>query len=358
MLPLGGMSIAEISIRHALGAGLFPVVSSDIDFVLETTTKLGGLAVRRPTEYCNGDRHFDSIRHAVETAVAADPSKKGEPVVLLQPTSPFRAGNIIEKCISAHAEHPDKVVLSGRTIHFVDPSGKPAKGPVWDGCVAIYPQDSIGHQEGAIIVENEHCNTLQVDTEEDYIQACIQHWRLNGHWMPLGMDDLSACVKELKPMLGHQTATVVGRPDGNPIDQSRPVVWLNHCVGWDGGRADVLIVVASNNIKKVGINPELAEVAMKAKVVIVREFGQSEWVLANLKVAGKLIVAKSGKTQVTTGCFACALVFASGGRAETIGFQRGVSRIPYCTYNFPNALVSQEIALLEISGNDRPPRVV
>lgn len=355
MLPIGGKPLAELSIHHALQAGLFAVVTSDIDAILSTTARLGGLAVRRPAEYCNGDRHFESIKHAVETAIAIDPSKKGEPIVLLQPTSPFRLGNIIEKCIAAHAKNPDKVVLSGREIHCVDASGKPVKGRVWDGCVAVYPQAHIGHQEGAIIVENEHANMLQVDTEEDYIQACVQHWRLNGHRMPLGIEELKECVKEIAPLVARQTTTLVARSDGKPIDQERPVAWLNHCMGWDGGRADVLIVVASKNIVKVGINPELAEVAQKAKVVIIRDFGEGKWVLENLKVAGKLIHVKTGKTQVTTGVFASILLHVAGARVETIGFQRGVSRVPYCMHCFPEALTSDEIAMLEVSGYDRLP---
>lgn len=353
MLPVGGKPLAELAIIHAVQAGLFAVVTSDIDPILSATAKLGGLAVRRPAEYGNGDRHFESIRHAVETAVAIDPSKKGEPVVLLQPTSPFRVGNIIERCVAEYAKNPGRVVLSGRTIHYVDQAGKPVSGRVWDGCVAVYPQDKIGKPDDATIVENEHCNMLQVDTEEDYIQACIQHWRMSGHRMPINQAELKECAESLIPIVGGKPTTLVGRPDGAPFNQDAPVAWLNHCVGWDGGRADVLIVVASKNITKVGVNPELAEVAQKAKVVIVRDFGQGEWLKENLKVGGKLIHVKSGKVQVSTGTFACAVLAACGAKVETVGFQRGISRIPYCTYTFPEALASEEIAMLEVFSKER-----
>lgn len=352
MLPLSSKSLVEISIRHAQAAGLDAVVTSDADAILSHAQGFGALTVKRPQELSDGRRHIESIRHAVNVAVNLDPSKKGQPVVLLQPTSPFRNGNIIEKCIAEHAKNPSKVVLSGRSIHYADASGSPVSAKVWDGCVAVYPHDMIGPMPDAIIVENEHGNMLQIDTEEDYIQACVQDWRMRGCWMPFSQGDKDECSSVLTPLFNGSTVTLVARPSRGPIDQSRPVVHLNHCLGYDGGRADALIVVASKNIVKVGINSELQEVAMKAKVVIIRDFGQSEWVLANLKTSGRVIVTKGSKVQVTTGAMASMLIYACGSRVERIGFQRGVSRIPYCVKCFTDACVSEEIAMLEVSGKE------
>lgn len=353
MLPLGGRTLTEWSIVQAIGAGLFPVVTSDSDAILNATVGLGGQPVRRPVELCGGNRHIDSIKHAVNAAVTLDTKKNGAPVVLLQPTSPFRIGGIIQRCLDANRRYPDKVIYSGRTIHYADRFGKPVSMQVWDGCVAVYPHDKIGHQDDAVFVENEHINMLQIDTDKDYIQACILFWRLAGCWMPIDRNEAETCRSALSPILNGNTVTVVGRGDGAPIDQSRPVVWINHCQGWDGGRADVLVVVASKNLINVGINPEMAEVALKAKVVIIRDFGQGEWVLKNLKTTAIPILTVSTKNQVTTGAFACSLVHLSGGVAETIGFQRGVSRIPYCYQCFADARASDEIAILEVSGKSR-----
>lgn len=352
MLPINGKTISEISMLHAKAAGLYGVITTDIDDLLKKASEHGILQVRRPLEFADGNNHFAAIRHAVSVAVSTEPSLAGAPVVLLQPTSPFRNGSIIKRCLEAHSQNPDKVILSGRTIHYADVSGSPLSANVWDGCVAVYPHNAIGHSSDPIVVENEHGNMLQIDTEEDYIQACIQAWRLKGCWLPLGKEDLNTSVAELSTMFKGNSVTLVGRPNEKPIDQSRPVFWLNHCVGWDGGRADALMVVASKNITNVGINKELAEVAMKAKVVIIRDFGQSEWVLANLKTSGKLIVLKDSKHQVTTGAVASALIGLSGGRAERLGFQRGVGRIAYCYRCFTDACVSDEIALLEVSGKE------
>lgn len=352
MLPINGRTISELSMTHAKAAGLYAVITTDIDDLLKRATELNVLPVMRPQELADGNSHFNAIRHAVSVAVSTEPSLAGAPVVLLQPTSPFRNGAIIKRCLDAHSQNPDKVILSGRTIHYADVSGLPLSAKVWDGCVAVYPHNAIGHSPDSLVVENEHGNMLQIDTEEDYIQACIQAWRLKGCWLPLGKEDLHRSVSELSPMFSGNNVTLVGRADGIQIDQSKPVFWLNHCVGWDGGRADALMVVASKNITNVGINKELAEVAMKAKVVIIRDFGQSEWVLANLKTSGKLIVLKDSKHQVTTGAVASALIGFSGGRAERFGFQRGIGRIAYCYRCFTDACVSDEIALLEVSGKE------
>lgn len=350
MLPIGGRSISEIAIRQSLDAGLFTVVTSDIQHLLSLCPTLGAMAIARPSELANGDKHIDSIKHAVEVAVAYKPALKGEPVVLLQPTSPFRNGDIIRRCIQAHSENPDKVVFSGRTLHYAEPSGKPVQSLVWDGCVAVYPFDKIGSQEDAIVVENEHTNTLQIDTEEDYIQACVQNWRLSGCPVPIGAESGREIVEALSSIFKGNRATLIGRKKEGLIDQESPVAWLNHCHGWDGGRADALFLVAGQNLTKVGINAELADVALKAKVVVVRDFGQTEWVLSNLKTNGKVLIAKDAKMQVSTGALASVLLKMAGANVERVGFQRGISRIPYCSSCFPTPATSDEIALLEVSG--------
>ena len=353
MLPLNGMSLTEISVKQAVAAGLFTVVTSDIDVVLQNAIKSGAYPVRRPEEFCDGNSHFATIKHAVESAIAIDASYKESPVVLLQPTSPFRGGNIIKKCIEANAKNPDRVVLSGRTLHCTDASGKSISTQIWDGCVAVFPHNCIQHQDNAIIVENEHSNMLQVDTNEDYIQACVQSWRLGGCWTPIDQEEAKVCVAALKPLFNNTTVTLVGGYNGEEIDQSKPVFYTNHCRGWNGGRADALVVVACKSIVNIGINKELEEVALKASVVIVRDLGQADWVLANLKTTAKIILVKSCKHQITTGSFASTLISLSGGTAERIGFQRGADRVGYTYQCFPTPRTSDEIALLEISGYDK-----
>lgn len=352
MLPVGGRPMVHRAIHHAKDAGLVPVVTTDIPQLIEYTNSVGGLGVERPVSLRDGSSHIDTIKHAIEAAVAADPIRKGAPVVLLQPTSPFRLGGIIQRCVDKHLEG-GRNAYSGRRVMYADHEGKKVDRLVWDGCVAVYGQDSVGQFEDSVIVENEHANMLQVDTDEDYIQACVMSWRLNGCRVPYSAEELAKCKELLAPIIKGGRVTLVGRPDGAPYDQSTPVAYTNHCVGYDGKRADILFVVASKNITQVGINPELAEVAQKAKVVIIRDFGQAEWLLANLKVANQLYVVKNTKHTVTTGAFSSAVLSNCGAQVTRVGFQRGFKRVPYHKRCFGNDWASDEIAILETTGKDR-----
>lgn len=354
ILPIGNMNITERAIVHGLNSCFKTIVTSDIDSVLDFAKAKGAIAIKRPDTLTDGNgKHYEAINHAIREAAKQDAGVLGKPVVLLQPTSPFRNGNIIQKCFNKHLENPSRACLSGRDIHYVDMEGNGFGGQVWDGCVAVYPPDKIEKPVNPICVENLHGNMLQIDTEQDYIAACVQEWIYGGCLMPIGALERIKCVELLKPIFDGQIVTVIGRPDGKPISQSRPTVYVNHCVGYDGGRADVVVIVASLNLKRMGINDEIRNACKLAKVVVIRDFGESEWVLENIDIKEKVIVIKETKLPITTGTFASLLVHLSGGSSERVGFQRGVSRINYLSSCYPIPWVSNELALLNISGTDR-----
>ena len=187
----------------------------------------------------------------------------------------------------------------------------------------------------------------------EYIKGCLKSWEFRKYWVPFSKKDGHSIINVLKPIINKKVITVVARGDGEPIDQNNPVMYINHCRGYDGGRADFLMLVASINLTKIGINKELEEVAQKAKVVIIRDFGQLAWVKDNLKTSGVVIVMDESKHQVTTGTVACVVACLSGGIVQTVGFQRGIDRIAYCHSCFPIPCLTEEVAMLESSSRDR-----
>lgn len=352
-LPLGSRSLTGWAIEQARRAGLQVVVSSDIPELLEQALKLGAIAVRRPSELTADDRHLEAIAHALKEGGKALGYKPTH-AVLLQPTSPFRSGNIIKRCVAAAKLSPGHTIYSGRHLHYKSLGGVDLSGEVWDGCVAVYPSANILKPVKPLMVENEHANTLQIDTQADYLAACVQYWRARAAPVPVSPSELAACVALISPTVINTEVTVVARGDGKPINQSQPTLYLNHCKGYDGGRADLLMLVASNHLKAVGLNAELREVAEKAQAIIIRDVGQGAWLASQLMTySHKITYITHPMVANTTGALASYLVYAAGGYAHRVGFAKGVERVGYLATCFNEPCTSDELAMLTISGRDR-----
>ena len=357
VLPLEGRPLAEWSILHALDAGLETVVSSDIPELLDIARRHGARAVERPGHLATADcSHADSIKHALEAT-----GTTGRPCVLLQPTSPFRGEGIIPRCLDMAANNPDATILSSRQVHrFVIGGGNTGKELLWDGCVAIFPPTKIADFSNVIPVTNSHLNSLQIDSEDDYEQACVCSARTALIPNPLGHADSAACVSALRNSGICGQVTLVARPDGMPIPQQIPVAWLNHCHGWDGGRADVLFLIANPHLQQHGISPATREVAAKARMVIVRDNGTGDWLRHQLPViCGKHVeirrVSEPLSNHLTTGAIACDLLHRAGCQVTRIGFSGPATRAADSIGKFNHPGVSREIAILNQTGTDRKP---
>ena len=357
MLPLDGRPLAEWSILHALEAGLETVVTSDIPELLYIARRHGARAVERPKHLANADcSHAETIRHAHEATGNAT-----RPCVLLQPTSPFRGDGILRRCLNTADQQRHATVLSSRHVHrFVIGGENTGTEMLWDGCVAIYPPGRVCDYSNVVAVPNSHINSLQIDDENDYLHACLCAARTSLIPNPLGYDDSAACVAALRNAGIHGDVTLVARPDGKPIPQERPVAWLNHCHGWDGGRADVLFVIANPHIQQHGISPATREVAQKARLVIVRDNRAGDWLRSQLPViCGKHIeirrVSDPLTNHLTTGAIASDLLHRAGCVVTRVGFSEPAIRAATSLGQFNQPGVSREIAILHQTGTNRKP---
>lgn len=357
MLPLVGKPVAEWSLVQAKAAGLEMIVSTDIPELLELGRQYGAHVVSRPPSLAGeGSSHPEAIKHAV-----ADAGMLDRHVVLLQPTSPFRQGEIINKCLLAAQTSPPSTVLTSHRIHcFVIAGPNEGERQIWDGCVAIYPPGKIGDYSDVVAVPNDHLNSLQIDHPDDFEQASILAASMRRVASPVADWELETCVNSLRKVSIQGDITLVARPDGAPIPQNLPVAWLNHCHGWDAGRADVLFIISNLNLRKVGLTRATREVAAKARLVIIRNNGQGEWLHANLpEMAGKNIEICCMKDPVgnhlTTGALASDILHRAGCRVVRVGFDNPSTRAAASIGEFNFSGVSHEIAILNHTGTNRQP---
>ncbi|MCP5535376.1 MAG: NTP transferase domain-containing protein [Akkermansiaceae bacterium] len=357
MLPVNGRPLAEWSIHHALEAGLETIVTTDIPELLQIARTLGCHAVERPAELATDEcSHAETIRHALEAAGHSE-----HPCILLQPTSPFREDRIIERCLKAAEAHPNSTILSTRDVHrFVVGGENTGTETLWDGCVAVYPSRKVGDYSEVIAVPNILLNSLQIDAEDDYVQACVLASSTITAPNPVAEADAATCMAALRNAGIHGEVTLVARSDGQPIPQDRPVVWINHCHGWDRGRADVLFLIANPHMQQTGIAPATREVATKARLVIVRDNGTGDWLRSQLPViCGKHVeirrVTEPLSNHLTTGAIASNLLHRTGCRVTRVGFSPPAVRAASSRNQFNHPGVSREIALLQQSGTDRKP---
>lgn len=355
MLPIDGRPMAEWSILHALDAGLETIVTSDIPELLTLARRHGCHVVDRPEHLATPESdHGETITHALEQA-----GKSNSPCVLLQPTSPFRNQRIIERCLAAANAEPGKTIVTSHVVHrFVIGGDNTGHETLWDGCVAVFPPGRVCDFSEAIAIPNTYINALQVDTEEDYVQACYLAATTHEIPNPIAGAESAMCVAALRNIGLHGKVTLVARADGFPIPQDHPVAWINHCQGWDGGRADVLFLIANRHFQTQGIGEATREVARKARLVVVRNNGEGEWLFRSLPmICGKHVeirqVSEPVSNGLTTGAIASDLLARAGCDVTRIGFSPPAVRAAqsFGQFNYPG--VSREIALLHKTGTDR-----
>lgn len=354
---LGGRTLVDWSARRAVSCGMPVVISTDIP-IGDLQLSVPASVISRPEHLRAEDcSHKETIEHALAAASAEESH-----CVLLQPTSPFRGDNILERCLQAARDNPGSTILTTQHVHaFVVSGGTGVDyGPavVWDGCVAIFPPGKVCDYANVVPVKNYWLNSLQIDDADAYGDACSILAHTAQIAPPVVSVDILACVNALKNAGISGAVTLVARPDGQAIPQDHPVVWVNHCAGWDGQRADVLFLIANENLKRSGINRELVEVAAKAKLVIVRNNGAAEWLYENLPaICGKHVeirgVTSDLINRLRTGALASYVLCAAGCDVLRVGFDGPCDRARLTSSDFHYPAVSLELAILRTSGRDR-----
>lgn len=328
MFCLAGQPLAVHAIRHGIAAGIPVVVTTDIPLLKTIAVTLGAVVVDRPEFLAGPDcSHADTVRHAVEASGHADRN-----VVLLQPTSPFRFDNVVDKCVAVHAENPDQTVATCRQLHDWQ-LGAENRGlrHFINGCVIVYPAGRVGDYANVVPVETNPLNYLEIDTEDDYVNACLLSLKYQMLPSPVAPDHLTEVIDRLKELeLAGKPCTLVARADGLPIPQEHPVCYVNHCRGYDGGRADVLFFVANPNSLKEE-NPELRECAAKCRVAVIRNHGKAEEILARYpELKEKSIILKWAPhkmiDQVTTGAIAQYILGIAECQTTRVGFSTPAHR--------------------------------
>lgn len=349
VLPLGGQPLAVWSIRSAIGAGLRTIVVTDIKEIALHAESLGCDTVNHP----QGMTHQEVIEYGLRECNAS-----GQVSVLLQPTSPFREGNIIGKCIKRH-ESTGRTVLSCSHNHWatVESGGLVNLGrsvTMWDGCVAVFAPGGVCDFRAVETVRNLPANSLQIDTEEDYAVACETLERIRP-LKPTVPPAISGILGAMIRQAGvHGPVTVVCREGDLEPDESRPVLYVNHCRGYKGGRCDVLFLIANQHMQSEGVNPEMAECARKCRIAIIRDNGHLPWLMSSLpEIEGKVVPIRGCidrlDDRVTSGAILCDILSSCGIEFRVIGMYRP-SRVSQSLGAFHAPAMSREIGILRNAG--------
>lgn len=355
MLPLGGQPLAVWSIQEARKHNVTTIVSTDSPELAQIATKADCAVVTQNPEL----GHQGVIQAAVE-----ETGRTKQPVILLQPTSPFRFGDIVLRCWKKYVQTGGtSTILTTNIVHNASVENGTLTNAghsvsLWDGNVAIYPPGKICDYSQIMSVRNLPINNLQIDTEEDYVLACatLEMVKPMARVLPTSTLHMLNAVFRQHGITGK--ITVVGRAAAD-IPQDNPVMYLNHCRGYAGGRCDVLFMIANEAIRNKGINPELRECASKAKFVIVRHNGELDWLLSSLpEIANKYYplreVINAADDRLTTGAIAADTLNALGLTINFIGMYKPASFLNLnpqevlIPFHYP--AVSREIGLLWRAG--------
>lgn len=354
MLPLGGKPLSFWSVDEARAANIETVVSTDIQPLAEYAMQRGCASVRQDTE--SGRSHAEIISDALELS-----GRSGRPSILLQPTSPFRFGGIVKRCWMRYvADGGSRTVVTTNSVHVAELSdgrveNRDRSMSLWDGNVAIFPPGRVCDFSDVVGVRNLPTNSLQIDTEEDYISACVTAEMIH----PIRPPVESALAGTLAGILAQAgltpgtRVTLVCR-EGGDVSQDRPACYVNHARGYSGGRCDVLFLIANPAIKAQGINEAMRECARRARVVLVRDNGELKWLAEHLpEIAGKAIPIRSLSARLddhlTSGAIFASILSASGCIVDFIG---GFSpaKIEEAILPFHRPAMSREIAILWSAG--------
>ena len=359
-LPLNGEPIAHRSVLQGIAAGLKIIVYTDSQPFIEWANNHGCMTAPHPS----GLSHADVIRSAMTFC-----GKEGFPCVLLQPTSPFRAGGIIQRCLSKFIEHDQqKTVLTANHVHdarllpLPDASGRELmhnaghESKFWDGNVAVFPAGRICDFKDCVSVRNLPMNSLQIDTEADYVSACVTAEMLKPVHHAI-LEPTRTVIAGYLTQFGivpGTPVTVVCRESKWQASQEFPVVYVNHCRGYDGGRCDGVFIIANTAHKIQGISAATRECVTKARFVIVRDNGELNWLLQALPESrGKAFTLRAclekKDDHLTSGAMAVDLFSSVGCRVRMVGgLEPGKILDTLTPFHLP--AMSREIALLWSAG--------
>lgn len=119
VIPLAGKPLVAWSIEHGLASRHVAgevYVSSDSDSILEIARGHGAHAIKRPAELASDQSSSeDALKHAL-AMVRAGRSTPVELIVFLQPTSPVRASDDIDRAVDRLRSENADSLLSVRTL--------------------------------------------------------------------------------------------------------------------------------------------------------------------------------------------------------------------------------------------------
>lgn len=359
VLPLGNKNLFAHSIVSAqsITPKIPIIVTSDDDEILGLSKSLGCISVKRPSEMSlptSGSK--ETIEHALQETGMSD-----RHCILLQPTSPFRINNIIEKTLKLSLKNPEHTILTTGSIHgsFIEDSKMYTLGKrvsYWDGCIGIYPPGKICNYEKIKTFRNSYINSIQIDDELDYIDCC----NICELVLPQPKDifndfEEQMVLSKLKNIgIYNSNVSLVARPSDKIVSQDKPVIYLNHARGYDGGRCDVLWIISNPQHKVEGISPETIECAKKAKLIILRNNGEASWLLRHIpEIAEKGVVLnfypQSEDNLMTSGAMAAHLLKKAGCDIEYFGFSTPKTRSKDLIAYHQDRM-SREISILDFSG--------
>jgi molybdopterin-guanine dinucleotide biosynthesis protein A len=277
------------SIKHAMG--------SSVDYIVVVTDcpRIRTLAERMGVEVIEHPEYELGHKAAIEAGNLFDTN-----VVLLQPSSPFRSKGLVDKCIEQHRENGGTVMTKTSK-----------ENPV--GCVYVFDKDDVCDYSNTTYVEIGHVDALEIDYPRDYIDACQL---ASSEKLP---DLISPVyVKRLQDCLLHDQIQIVVRESDEPRSDI-PTCYVNHCLGYDGGRADILCVVANQHLMD-NINTELLSVLKKCEHIIIRESNRTNEFIQKYCQGKKITRFKTSKHGVTTGTAIKWLFEKAGVDVKLIGY--------------------------------------
>lgn len=176
----GSKRISRKNIKSLAGVPLFlwtlypfrgydPVVSSDDPEILDLAKKNGFRCLERPKELSQGEPGS-----SVDTTLHALKALKEEVVLLLQPTSPFRDPEMVDRAIKLYKED-GRTTIAGKKLKHVFINNKPQEGDFWSPTGSCYVTNRRSLEEhrtflppGYRIILDEGVSSFEIDTGDDW----------------------------------------------------------------------------------------------------------------------------------------------------------------------------------------------
>jgi CTP:molybdopterin cytidylyltransferase MocA len=326
VLPFNGTALAEWSIIHARQAGLPVVLVTNSPIIKRAGSRHNVTCIQHPSED-EGLTHKEVVEMAVKEA-----GYEGSHVVLLQPTSPFRLNNIVEKCVNIHRKNPERTVATAMPINNwpVEGGGDGAEQTILRGNTIVYNKDRLFDHSNILPVQTEWVNLLEVDTAHDYVQACTLAKQMRTVSPPVDVSHAVEAFQQLGFVNRPCSLVVRDKGEGEP-DQENLVAYVNHCRGYNGGRCDIVFTVINENLFR-NLNDEFRQCLKKAKVVVYRQGVYLEQFKKTFKdeladtVLAPIPDISEESTFTTTGVMALSTLDSAGLRVTKYGFTSAEDR--------------------------------